>query len=431
MLALALGLRLEAALTPIRDPGTDSITYAALAEGLYERGRYEGEGVSRPSDWSPGTPFFIAGVYALTGGVDQEVGLAAVALVGTGLVLLVYLLGRRLAGPGRAGVVAGLLGALLAAVYPSFLDGTGRFLSEPLAGFLLVAALLTLLRAIEDGRLALWAAAGGLLGLLAFTRAEYLAVGLVLCLLGAIVFARRSGRRGGLIRGAAAVAAMTCALLPWAVRNQIVLDRPVPVSTGGGKALFIGTYLPGEGQNTPTKERLIERYGGRETDMEALLARVAARYPELDRDRALARIGRENLRRYAGDEPAEYARMLVEKAGLVWYRGSSPSAAPAGWVWLHRGALVLALVGLAVLALRQRAEVVLLGAPLVLVTALGALLLAVPRRNVPLMPLVLALGAMGAVWLLLEARARIRARAEAGGASSATAAGADSTTPIA
>ena len=59
-----------------------------------------------PSDWSPGAPLFYAGVYFLTGGVDAEKARIAVALLGAAMVLLVYLLGRRLGGP-----VVGLLAA--------------------------------------------------------------------------------------------------------------------------------------------------------------------------------------------------------------------------------------------------------------------------------------------------------------------------------
>ena len=51
-----------------------------------------------------------------------------------------YLLGRRLAGP-----LAGLTGALLAAIYPTFIDNTGQLLSEPIAAFTLAAAVLLVL----------------------------------------------------------------------------------------------------------------------------------------------------------------------------------------------------------------------------------------------------------------------------------------------
>ena len=62
-------------------------------------------------------------------------GLAAVALLGGIMVLLVYLLGRRLGGP-----VVGLLAALLAAIYPAFIDNSEQILSEPIAAFTLSAA---------------------------------------------------------------------------------------------------------------------------------------------------------------------------------------------------------------------------------------------------------------------------------------------------
>jgi zinc transporter ZupT len=74
-----------------------------------------------------------------------------------------------------------------------------------------------------------------------------------------------------------------------------------------------------------------------------------------------------------------------------------------GWIAFHYVVLALALTGLVVLALRRRFEAIPLGLLIGGITMLGGLLLAVPRRNVPLMPLVLALAAAGAVWLALVA----------------------------
>jgi membrane protein DedA with SNARE-associated domain len=54
-----------------------------------------------------------------------------------------------------------------------------------------------------------------------------------------------------------------------------------------------------------------------------------------------------------------------------------------------------------VLAWRRRWEVVVIGLLILGITLLGGLLLAVPRRNVPLMPLVLTLAACGGAWLSL------------------------------
>ena len=57
----------------------------------------------------------------------------------------------------------------------------------------------------------------------------------------------------GVASAALFVAAFALVLAPWTVRNFIVLDRFVPVTTGGGKALFVATYLPGNGRQLQMK----------------------------------------------------------------------------------------------------------------------------------------------------------------------------------
>src|SRR5215212_7697342 len=90
VVALGFGLRLDAALNPSLDPGSgtivayqgnDSKSYGEIAAALYRTGRYGTEEMRNPADWSPAAPFFHAGVYVVTGGVNPEVGLAAVALL--------------------------------------------------------------------------------------------------------------------------------------------------------------------------------------------------------------------------------------------------------------------------------------------------------------------------------------------------------------
>ena len=86
-----------------------------------------------------------------------------------------------------------------------------------------------------------------------------------------------------------------------------------------------------------------------------------------------------------------------------------------GWIAFHYLVLALGLAGLAVLALRRRWEALVIGLLIAGITVAGGLLLAVPRRNVPLIPLVLVLAATGAAWIVLtvggwlsERRARTR-----------------------
>ena len=197
-------------------------------------------------------------------------------------------------------------------------------------------------------------------------------------------------------------------LAPWTARNAIVLDRFVPVTTGGGKALFVATYLPGDGRQQLVKRQLIARYYGKkdlpytevlQTEMEPLLNRVAKKYPELGRDAALARIGRENFAKYASEQPFDYAWMVIRKIQNMWDRGSSAAMSPKFWFAYHKVLVFWALAALVGLAWRRRWEVLPIGLTVLGITLVGGLLLAVPRRALPLMPFVLALAGVTIAWL--------------------------------
>ena len=404
---LGLVLRLGAATDPNHDQRGDWLAYERIAQALHEEGQYGDDAMSNPSEWSPGAPFLFAAVYAVTGAPYVERGLIVVAFLGAAMVLGVYLLGRRLGGPGRAGTAAGLIAAAVAAIYPTYIEYGDRLVTEPIAAFILVWAVLAFLWALDRGRGWAWLLPGVLLGALAMTRPEYLVFGLVFGLVALLLVRHSGGWRAGLAAGALLVAGFCTVLAPWTARNFIVHERFVPVSTGGGRALFVGTYLPGDGENVATRKELNGRYGLHEKRTDPLLDVVARKYPDLDRDEALGRIGGENLRKYASEQPGAYAGMLVTKAATIWHRGLGTTMAAPGWRVFHLSLLALGLVGLGRLARQRRVEALVLALPIAGITVLGALLLAPPRRNVPLMPLVIALSAAAAVWLAQLARARI------------------------
>jgi hypothetical protein len=193
-------------------------------------------------------------------------------------------------------------------------------------------------------------------------------------------------------------------IVPWAVRNQVVLDRTVPISTGGGKALYVGTYLPADGEYQRVKALLVERYLDRElepgseeldaVDPKPLFDRVAATYPELPRDQALGKIGKENFYDYLEEEPAEYAAMTARKVWRMWSGGIGEAMSSTAGRVAQVLIVLLAVGGLAVLGVRRKWwELVALATPIVLVTAVGAISLAAPRRNEVLMTLVFPLAA--------------------------------------
>jgi hypothetical protein len=150
------------------------------------------------------------------------------------------------------------------------------------------------------------------------------------------------------------------------------------------------------------------------TQMEPLLNRVAKRYPALGRDAALGKIGRQNFFKYAKAHPLGYAWMVIRKIQNMWDRGSSPAMSPKFWFAYHRILVFWALAALIGLAWRRRWEALPIGLTVLGVTLIGGLLLAVPRRALPLMPFVLALSGVAVAWIghaVLAGRAAIVPRA--------------------
>jgi dolichyl-phosphate-mannose-protein mannosyltransferase len=397
ILALGFGLRAYRAVEPLATPGDDARAYYALASSLYEEGSYGGPSFRDASDWSPGAPLLYAAAFYATGGDREGAARIVELLFGLAAIVVVYLLGRRInCRP------AGLIGALGVAIYPPFIHSTGALFSEPPAIFTLPAAVLAFLWAGERQQLYAWLLPGFLFGLTALIRPEYLLVGVTFAVLAAIRLARERDWRPGLAAAALFIAALLLPILPWAVRNQVVLDRTVPISTGGGKALFVGTYLPADGEYQRVKALLARRYLGRDLEPGSaaldrvnptpLFDRVAAQYPDLPRDEALGKVGKENLYDYLGEDPTGYAAMTVRKVWRMWSAGLGEAMSSTAGRVVQVLVVLLGLAGLGVLAARRRWwELVAMATPLVLVTAVGAASLAAPRRNEILMTLIFPL----------------------------------------
>jgi dolichyl-phosphate-mannose-protein mannosyltransferase len=391
---LGFALRAWGAMHPEVNPGPDANAYASLAKALFLHHSYGEPGQANTSDWSAGAPLLFGAVYFVTGGVHPEAARFFVALLGAGMVLCTFLLGRRLGGRW-----VGVLAALLVATYPTYIENNEQLLSEPVAGFFLAAALAGLLWAADGRRLARWVVPGLALGALILTRPEYEAISLILLALVAWRVWRDAGPRAAAAGCALAALCAALVLVPWMYRNDRVVCQWT-ISTGGGKALFVGTFLPGGGRQLATKRVLMNRYlphRGRFTGkyvhqypMAPLLDRVARKHPDLPRDKSLERIGRANLVHYVTTQPVAYARMSATKLWNVFYRGSGPYMRNSGWIAYHRGLLAAGVVGLVLALWRRRTRWLglLLVAPVACVAAISTVLLAVPRRQVPIMPLI-------------------------------------------
>ena len=113
------------------------------------------------------------------------------------------------------------------------------------------------------------------------------------------------------------VALARCRSCPGPSATTIVLDRFVPISTGGGKALYVGTYLPADGEYQRVKAILVERFQGRTSTRTPRRSTTSTRRrsstaspratPTCRATRRWARSASDQLSDYLGDDPLGYA----------------------------------------------------------------------------------------------------------------------------
>jgi 4-amino-4-deoxy-L-arabinose transferase-like glycosyltransferase len=182
-------------------------------------------GVTEPTAGHPPLYSFILAGLVKLGSHSADVQRLTGTVFGAGTIVTVGLIGRRLA-DARAGLIA----AGLAAIYPMLIAADGALMSESLFGLLAALTLFAAYRLLDEPTLGRAAVLGGVAGLAALTRTEAL---LLLVVVLVPVLRRPAGWRAALVAVLAAVVVIT----PWSVRNWVVFDRPVLVSTNSDSAI--------------------------------------------------------------------------------------------------------------------------------------------------------------------------------------------------
>jgi 4-amino-4-deoxy-L-arabinose transferase-like glycosyltransferase len=249
---------------PINDAGS----YLTLASEIAHTGDYSlshrpgsGAGGTRgPSAYfAPGYPYFLALVDLIDGHAVRRDGAVhpariAQAVLGTITVALIGLVALELFGP-----LAGLIALIIAAVYPVGIELAGTLVAENLLAPLVLAAVYAALRvrrAATPVRAYGWIAGAGVLtGLATLTHEN--AVLILLPLIAAVWTGRPLLRARSVLAPAALILATALIILPWTIRNQLVMHRFIPVSDETGITL-VGTYNAASAANpvVPYKWRI-------------------------------------------------------------------------------------------------------------------------------------------------------------------------------
>ncbi|WP_210492780.1 hypothetical protein [Patulibacter sp. SYSU D01012] len=431
------GIRAHQATHPQEELSQDARSYTAIAQNLAKHHLYSGRTDGGPETrkarqralekalhWPPFTPKVFALAYEVSPGQhpwgrdDLDTLHWAQFAISTATILAAFALGWIL-----TGAWTGVAAAAVVALYPPLAWGPSTLLSEPLGAFFVVSAFTALALAWRTRVLAWWWCAGALFGAVLLTRTDLMFVPVFCALLALAVIGATAGWRRGATSAALLLAGLAVVVLPWTAYASRTADALVPVTNGGGSALFVGTYLPGNGSTFDMKfamrDEIVRRHPKfadrpyTKIPATVVLDDVAARRPDLPRDEALSAAAKENLRRYALGQPVAFAEMMLFKAGKMWsrYARGGQDKTQAQWVAVHLAIVLLAGFGLLWGTVRRR-DPVLASILLALAIATGVHTLAVAhgRYNLPLMPILIAGGAAGWTMLLREWRAAREAR---------------------
>ncbi|MGE4428233.1 MAG: hypothetical protein AB7G37_17405, partial [Solirubrobacteraceae bacterium] len=357
VLLIGGGIRADQAINhvPPQELSSDAQSYMTISQHLATTGNYSGlNGFVKALHWPPATAHVFRIAYEIAPGdrpaYRNDVNPLHWAQFGisTLTIVVVFLLGWILGGPW-----AGVATAALVAFYPPLAWAPSNLLSEPLGALMLSSALTAVALAWRTGIRWWWATAGSLFGGVLLTRTDLLFVPPVLAVLALVVLGNTVGWRKGVESAALLVVMCVIVVLPWTIYASGKAEKFVPITTGGGSAFFVGTFLDGNGSTFDMKYVLQDEIRAKhpeyaDTDYkqipaELVLNEVAARHPDLDRDEALLKEARENLRDAVLGRPNELAGLMVFKLGKMWLRatlGGSSTKKPV----LRTGHVVLVLV---------------------------------------------------------------------------------------
>ena len=223
--------------------GGDPSWYFSVARNIYEGDGFAADHLVYTSTpihdqptafWPPAYPYLLAGLWKV-GGFSLMSAKVLNAVLGAATIPLLYALGARIFDSRKVG----LLSAALFAVFPNGIAWLPLLFPESLFIFLFVGALLALVAMpSETTRERLLAA--GVFGLLTALAALTRGQGVVLAPIGALYWLSRDGWRPAARQTVVLAAAAALFIAPWTIRNWVVLDTPVLISTNAGVSLRTG-----------------------------------------------------------------------------------------------------------------------------------------------------------------------------------------------
>jgi 4-amino-4-deoxy-L-arabinose transferase-like glycosyltransferase len=322
---------------------------------------------------TPVPGLYFAAIYSVFGVSTRAVQIAN-ALLGILTVWLAYDLVRR-----SFGDLSAFLAASFVSFYPMLLLYTGLMLSETPV-IMLIALTLWLIWVLREHAAMWFAPIGIVLGLAALTREMALPTAV---LVGVWTFAvRRSEpwlRR--CLPGLVMLAFLVLTIAPWAIRNYVLFERFVPLTSQSGFALWVANSPQADGTAYPD----LNAY--RIPEVEAL--------PEVERGLAYQK----RAFQFIEDHPGQFLRLMLRRLLYFWHFGyHGEGLAEIAFLAIYLPMLALAAMGAwAGWRSNRDATLLLLVVPVCL-TAVHVVFLPGGRYRLPAELIICMLAGIGAYW---------------------------------
>ena len=312
ILVVLCGLRIAAGVQFLKPFIGDNAAehYLPIADRMCTQSRFNGPDSRPDSKVPPGYPLLLAASKAIGGQHQLPLVICFQALSDLVCALGIYYFGRRYLQP-AASALAGVLWLL----FPPALATSRYITAETLFTCVFTLAILWFMHSLWQGKPAGMTGSGVLLGVATLIRGTPL---FLPPLLGWVIWRLNPQRRwlalGGFLAGMAVV------VLPWTVRNWLVLDDFIPVQVGFGSVVLQGSdakYFTADG-----KER--EYPALYRTAIQSGISKPSSG-KESQIDNWLMRIGRFRYRQRWDQQPGSFLPFALHKFVRLWYGTESGS----------------------------------------------------------------------------------------------------------
>ena len=295
----------------------------------------------------------------LVGAGSVNAQLVLVCLLGTATIAVTALVARDLVSP-RAGLIA----AVVAALYPGFWIFDGEVMSEALVMLLAALTILVANRCFADFTVRRLVLLSLLTGLCALTRAELVLL-VPLVALPTVLWQHQIAWRRRAVLVALAVAVAVAPMVPWFVRNTVVFHQPV----------FLSDQLP----ITLASANNPSTYSGPLTGSWCYTCLLSTHFPLSENEAQAGAYWDTRARRYIEAHKVRAVEVGIDRVGLEWgffepvrhaqqnFLEGWPTPVSEAWLFWSYPLMALAVAG-AILLRRRRRPVYPLVAMVVVVT---------------------------------------------------------------